>query len=205
MKIKMKPILFNTEMTRATRSKKKTRTRRFAAEVYYGNFEKGFVGNFIFTRGVDGCDGIKSIKPQYQVGDVLYMRETYTNIHDKIYYKADMSYEQALGYRWHPSIHMPKKYAQTFLKITSVLVERLQDITFEDIFREGFPGDMKDYFISTRYKDPACTASTPKEQKILSWWVNLWNSTTRDKEKQWESNPYVLVYGMEITEKPQEI
>mgnify|MGYP002242394581 CR=1 FL=1 len=45
----------------------------------------------------------------------------------------------AKGWRgtWHPSIHMPKEAARIWLKVTDVRVERLQEITSEQICREG--------------------------------------------------------------------
>lgn len=39
--------------------------------------------------------------------------------------------------RWFPSIHMPRWAARLFLRVESVTVERVQDITEEDAEREG--------------------------------------------------------------------
>ena len=44
---------------------------------------------------------------------------------------------KAYGYKWHPSIHMPKEIARIFLKVTGLRVERLQDIT-EEQTQAGF-------------------------------------------------------------------
>lgn len=47
--------------------------------------------------------------------------------------KRDISFDD----KWHPSIHMPKEAARIFLRVTNVRVERLQDITEDDIVNEG--------------------------------------------------------------------
>lgn len=146
---------------------------------------------------------------QYKVGDVLYVRETWcygsvvgeddgygnseswleqlqSNIDDeKIFYKADMeeAIKEGVSFRdviWKPSIHMPKKYARIFLEVTNVRVERLQDITFDDIEKYGIKFNLK--------------INGKNKFKIL------WNSTAKDGYK-WEDNPYVFVYDFERIEK----
>jgi len=97
--------------------------------------------------------------PYGQVGDVLWVRETWSKLIDhhvepgtKGYvYKADMppgpnsaseiarqDYIKAgFPYQWKPSIHMPFEAARLFLKITDIRIERLQDITEADAIAEG--------------------------------------------------------------------
>lgn len=93
---------------------------------------------------------------------------------------------------WSPSIHMPKKYARIFLKVTNVRVEKLQDITFNEIRREGiFPlGDITE-------------DSNNYISHIQELWINLWNSTAKNGYR-WEDNPYVFVYEFERIEKPND-
>ena len=85
--------------------------------------------------------GIKH--PKYQVGDILYVRETYYRTYHhqygKNFYRADgaeiqmptingdtVTYGKADGLKWRPSIHMPKEAARIFLRVTDVRVERLR-------------------------------------------------------------------------------
>jgi hypothetical protein len=42
---------------------------------------------------------------------------------------------------WRPSIFMPKEAARLFIKIIGVRAERLQDITVEDVIKEGHPAE----------------------------------------------------------------
>lgn len=142
------------------------------------------------------------VKAPYMPGDILYVRETWgisnplgdfarNNRTAEYVYKAGYSkgeripiareQEKNLGV-WKPSIHMPKVVARIFLKVTSVRVERLQDITEEGIRAEGiteeFPPIARDNF------------------------QELWDSTT--KEYRWRLNPYVWVISFERCEKPNE-
>ncbi|HGI9287673.1 hypothetical protein [Pseudomonas aeruginosa] len=82
--------------------------------------------------------------------------------------------------RWRPSIHMPRWASRILLEITSVRVERLQDITRSDIRAEGLecPPELRSDDVSPNYRDwyPAA-------------WRELWESTGGD----WEANPWVWV------------
>lgn len=144
---------------------------------------------------------------QYKVGDVLYARETFVLegmtydkngeiIHHKepiIHYKADEKklnwvdeWENECNIPWKPSTHMPKKYARIFLKVTNVRVERLQDMSYKDLRKEGI---WHKSYISN------------KTVSFQRWntWKNLWNSTVKDGYK-WEDNPFVFVYEFEKVE-----
>jgi hypothetical protein len=91
----------------------------------------------------DGGDCVYPIGQGYgREGDVLWVRETW--------YQAFTSDERQNGYvfkadfpdakpswKWKPSIFMPYSACRLKLKIESITVERLQDITEEDAIREG--------------------------------------------------------------------
>lgn len=147
----MKPILFNTEMVRAILDGRKTQTRRVLKPQPQSYSFDGRA--YIFDEG-------ELPKPQYQPGDVLYVRETwtklyyvdpdgYTHFDQPMYYYAadgtpDITLRDADGFeledqriRWRPSIHMPKEAARLFLRVTDVRVERLWDISSEDVYAEG--------------------------------------------------------------------
>ena len=136
-----KPILFNTEMVRANLDGRKSCTRRLV---------KGFVpddaiwGYTAFTpKGYISCRGTfadgygeKFFKLPYQIGDILYVRETWSKGLERYIYRADYSDTEKfyrngkeIEIKWKPSIHMPKEAARIWLKVTDVRVERLQEIT----------------------------------------------------------------------------
>lgn len=124
-----KPILFNTQMVRAILDGRKTCTRRIVKPQPTAHY------------------GMQCIKPPYQPGDILYVRETWSLRFDgeKYFYKADKNTsreeKRLLDYndvKWRPSIHMPKEAARIWLKVTNVRVERLQKITEAQTEEEGF-------------------------------------------------------------------
>jgi hypothetical protein len=124
-----KPILFNTQMVRAILDGRKTCTRRIVKPQPTAHY------------------GVQCIKPPYQPGDILYVRETWSLRFDgeKYFYKADKNTsreeKRLLDYndvKWRPSIHMPKEAARIWLKVTNVRVERLQEITEAQTEEEGF-------------------------------------------------------------------
>ncbi len=75
------------------------------------------------------------------------------------------------------------------LKVTNVRVERLQDIKYSDIEKEGL-----------NYKDSLIREGVYINNQLRRNWIILWNSTTKDGYK-WEDNPYVFVYEFERIEK----
>ena len=203
------PILFNTEMVRAILDGRKSCTRRLVKpqpdekHTYPLGFvtdstEKKEVGCFGF--GIDEYGGsIQYAKPQYQPGDILYVRETWSEgYEDGTYiYRADdkladlPTFKESSKLIYHPSIHMPKEAARIWLKVTNVRVERLQEITIDGIRNEGISsmavhaGDM---------------------EIALKEWKNLWNSTIKKNRPDsygWDANPWVWVIEFERCEKPE--
>lgn len=149
----MKPILFNTEMVRAILDNRKTVTRRVVKPQpteQEENPQKVTSGNWYFDipdRHFGGVRaGVGPYRPPYKPGDILYVRETWAypsgieiknGAAPQMYlYKADV-FQPAAWDKWRPSIHMPRKAARIFLRVTDVRAERLQDITPEQIDAEG--------------------------------------------------------------------
>lgn len=140
------PILFNTEMVRAILDGRKTVTRRLV-KIKYRSDESGFqiVTNKatevkrVDTVDEDGLAVRTCIEPPYQVGDVLYVRETWCKNpnYDEYYFKTRPFGIAPYGLKWKPSIHMPKEAARIFLRVKDVRVERLKDITEEQAKAEG--------------------------------------------------------------------
>lgn len=191
----VKGILFNTEMVRAILDGRKTCTRRIVKPQITAHY------------------GAQCIKPPYQPGDILYVRETWErfecwncegdergncpkepkkSVLDKTCgcYMYRATDEISGDAKWHPSIHMPKEAARIWLKVTDVRVERLQDISGEDLIKEGI-----DLFQSNYVR------------VAFNEFKNIWNSTIKKSDIDrygWDSSPWVWVIEFERCEKTQE-
>ena len=97
---------------------------------------------------------------------------------------------------WLPSIHMPKEAARIWLKVTDVRVERLQDITAEQILKEGI-GLTQDMIESVKEMKEHCDIP----------FAATWNHTLKKSDLDrygWAANPWVWVIEFERCEKPKE-
>ncbi|MDO5399312.1 MAG: hypothetical protein Q4G33_15465 [bacterium] len=192
--IEAKPILFNTEMVRAILDGCKTVTRRVVKH------DTDAILNSPFHKENPEVPDAQIIEklclPRYNVGDILYVRETWAPFTDyapcgriinTYAYKADdEKYFHGITMKvpvtnWHPSIHMPKEAARIFLRVTEVRVERLQDITDEEAEKEG----CNDY-TSTACGFPYMWDNTVKKTDIASY--------------GWNANPWVWVIEFERLE-----
>ena len=174
----MKPILFNTEMARAILEGRKTVTRRVGKPQ----------PDERITAGGNTLELLVAACVPYRPGDILYVRETWTQDGDVYRYKAGF-YDQ--NRKWRPSIHMPREAARIFLRVTDVRVERLQEITDEQAILEGFEA----YHSDSGYYEPATLG-----------FVETWDSTIKLANRAiygWEANPWVWVIEFERCEKSE--
>ena len=200
-----KPILFNTEMVRAIQNGIKTVTRRLI-KPKFTNTEIIFKNGKAFETVGTPATTVE-IKSPYNVGDILYVRETWlpVNVKPKRYlYKTHCPEAQSLPVKWHPSIHMPKEAARIFLRVTGVRVGQLQDITEEQAIAEGIFLDT--CFIPT-YHFGKLNHGTPSGKGWKTarecFGLGLWNSTVKksDLDKYgWSANPGVRVIEFEKVE-----
>lgn len=204
----MKPVLFNTDMVRAILEDRKTVTRRVVkpqpkTECSYGGQHEFIPDDFIEGTSFTGfvcrkCGygvcwphfkfpvGTSWIRPPYRPGDILYVRETWTQDGDVFRYKAGF-YDQ--NRRWHPAIHMPREAARIFLRVTEVRVERLHEITEEQARAEGVKGWMA-----------ATDRDWDKNPNHLLAFRHAWNSTLKKSDRAlygWNANPWVWVIEFE--------
>lgn len=208
------PILFNTEMVSAILNGRKTATRCICKECndftipdmgFFDPVRRTYAVHIYADKG--HRDQLATAERPCPVcpGDILYVRETYcpnyfdfvTKYGNRHGYKAD--YDGAIlssdiaEPRWTPSIHMPKEAARIWLKVTGVTVERLNDMSGQDILKEGVDCRVHseaDYFDGN--------------QKEM--FAELWNSNLKKKELAfygWEANPWVWVREFERCGKPE--
>lgn len=190
---------------------------------------------------------------KYQVGDILYVKETwnqlakvdkdgYTHYDDLFYvYKADKEqcdlynddgmYLDDTHRKWKPSIHTPKEAARIFLRVTNVRVEKLQDIHYYEVYKEGIKSS--DICNAKCKKKETCVSEqTLGKCHVINTFKNVWDDcyaypkpvkvngvldhyesyhwediqeTREYKELPWLvcGNPYVFVYDFEVISKEE--
>lgn len=207
----IKPILFNTDMVRATLDDRKTATRRLVKPQPKDGFSPAWRGNW---DGVVGSEPAWVVEPPYLPGDILWVREAWARLSDLLgdrpgyIYRADLPQcdldeLKRKKFRWRPSIHMPREAARVFLRVTDVRVERLMSITPEQLRAEGFPiaatpaecENMADRLRAVLYCDAVRIKFTA-----------LWDSTIRPGLRTLYGclgNPWVWVIEFERCEKPE--
>ena len=201
----IKPILFNAEMVRAILDGRKTCTRRAVKHNVDAILNSPY---HMEHPEVEDAWLIKKLCiPPYELGDLLYVRETWCGLpvneaghmrgHTIYYYKADGELRPK-GWRgtWHPSIHMPKEAARIWLKVTDVRVERLQAITEDGAKSEG-----------ANWKNGRNVGWEEKMKRTATErFAEIWNSTIKKTDLDrygWDANPWVWVIEFERCEKPK--
>lgn len=187
---KEKPILFSTPMVQAILEGRKTMTRRVITPQPDGDvicIDGGY--------GVRRDYGVSMLQPKYSRSDTMWVRETWKTDAANgagYIYRADDKIETWPNnlQHWRPSIFMPKEAARIFLQVTDVRPERIQDITLEDIEREGIYCEGMGY----TKNHPAY----PGGMRIH--WLKLWDSLNAKRGFGWEENPWVWAYTFEQVE-----
>ena len=112
------------------------------------------------------------IKPRYQPGEIVFLKEPYGRISGVMFYAFDYPphSEMRTSFKgWANKLFMAASDARHFIKITGVSVERAWEITEEGAIREG---------VANR---------TEFEKK----WAKI------NGISSWKPNPYVFVYSFE--------
>lgn len=201
------PILFSTEMVRAILDSQKTQTRRVIKP--QPNYQKRFGESEAEIK----VNIANRICPYGKVGDTLWVRETTKHYGNKfcdckgyalVEYKDGENREIDLTYmldagkelpqqkwwgkgesKWTSARFMFKWAARIFLEITNIRVERVQDITLEDVIKEGIKDANK-----CVYKDNVFKCN---HHDTLNKFKELWDSINAKRGYGWDENPYVWV------------
>lgn len=207
---KEKPILFSAPMIRALLAGTKTQTRRIAkipSEMrsedgdndlthmqWVPDHESG-PGWYVWMTEYPE-EGSMSMPCPYQVGDILWVRETWAVGHGydgvpprlipssqsvRLHYAAT---EERGGLLWRPSIFMPRWASRISLEITDVRIERLQNISNADAIVEGL-------FV------PECeyAQNGPRAPRLA--FKSLWESI--NSPGSWAENPWVWVVSFKLS------
>lgn len=199
----VRPILFSGAMVRAILDGQKTQTRRTVKQQLTPIYDSSDMFCFYHkginyrtssrTLTVGAFEQLKQFCPYGQPGDRLWVRETFgikiRNIggsSGEFYtYRAtdpdagycSISSGGEIPIKWKPSIHMPRWASRITLKIVSVHVERLRDISEEDAKAEGVT--------------PSGVGLDLDHLKYRAGFQTLWESI--NGPESWDTNPWVWV------------
>lgn len=222
--MKPKPILFNTDMVRATLDNRKTVTRR-AVKPQPVNVmteeerrDRALSGADPYGFCVGTLDTELLKNAPYRTGDILYVRETWAQMRcfdcpsedceanidrsgltiscDNGVYIYRATDLVNTPNKWRPSIHMPREAARIFLRVTDVRVERLNDITERGAQYEGVS------LLLAAQKDPEYAEYIGGYYNAFA---DLWDSIVKLADRAlygWDANPWVWVIEFERCEKP---
>jgi hypothetical protein len=132
--------------------------------------------------------------PRTEKGSRLWVRETWQAIQrgppddigiypvdvpingmELVYRATDDDGLSEQGFRWRPSIHMPRWASRLTLEVLDVRVERLQEITVDDMLAEGI------------------RVSDPRASYVRAHFMDPWDSLNAKRGYGWEENPWVWV------------
>jgi len=192
----IKPILFSTPMVQAILDGTKTQTRRVVKSRPHNSLHLLTIRNSQLQWDNKPC-------PYGKPGDILWVREKWLfqrSPYRGYVYAAEFSEALIKTQKWKPSIHMPFEVARIFLRIKSVRVERLKDISEEDAISEGcclygpfgeYKGVLHPNGGSMKYR---------AYSKATRAFECLWESINGDES--WNANPWVWVVEFEIAHFP---
>lgn len=232
--MKEHPILFSGPMVRAILEGRKTVTRRVVKEElpaktdatkrspygFYRDRDTGLfkvLGSVQFVRQTNERVANRGLKAPYEVGDRLWVRETWqphpeagvrfpegSIPADAVVYAADLTKEEYNDSKpWKPSIYMPRAASRITLEVVGVRAERLKEITNEDALKEGIESD--DYLERIEFQEIAApveglptTYLTPRTE-----FKRIWDSIN-GKKHPWDSNPWVWRVEFKVLEAAED-
>ena len=138
-----------------------------------------------YSKDTDITNPTYQARCPYPVGSRWWVRETWCMTGAGcVLHKADHKTEQPYWatLKWNAAITMPRWASRITLEVTGVRVERLQDITYDDILAEGW---------NSRTSEPITDGTAGEDAR--AWYIALWDSINARRGYPWVSNPWVWV------------
>jgi hypothetical protein len=197
MTAKERPILFSAPMVRGLLDGSKTQTRR-AAKLTDGGHVKEPRGH---RRWHPGDPNATQACPHGQPGDRLWVREAFrtTSRHDPI--KPSSLPANLRPGKYRPGMFMPRAASRITLEITSVRVERLQDISEADALAEGIKINVDSTgrpMVRISGKCPP-VAYIKDNSLAAAEYASLWD--TINGPGSWAANPWVWAIDFKVLPK----
>jgi hypothetical protein len=200
----MKKIMFNDKygLTAAVLNGKKTMTRRSVP----AKLLQKYGHNKFNDRSKDLI-----FDAQFSIGEVVAVAQRYSDIADDKFFVNEIAADEltvnAMKYEhgWNNKQGVKACYMPHRIRITDIKIERLQDISEEDVYKEGFTHE----FVNNNWGNSAY-----HEETMLVYYDNKGlTKQIRSREPKeafsflidkvsgngtWERNPWVFVYTFEL-------
>lgn len=204
-------------LTRAALIGRKTMTRRVEKELerLVTSYEKdcGEPFEIIFQKwdevtsslSIFTPHGMVKYKPHYYINEVVAVAQCYKDIIDELPQKYR---EWVLGFyhntkAWTNKLYTLPELMPYQVKMKDVRIERLQDITFEDVYKEGFTkevindgwGNYSYHWEAVLvYYDKRGRTKTIQSIEPRDAYAMLINKPGVGRVGLWDENPYVVAY-----------
>lgn len=190
-----RPILFSGPMVRAILDGRKTQTRRVMKPqpiarngrvmCWKNDYDAEYFSTVGEPEGEFQCRA-KRCCPYGGPGDRLWVREGFAYCPKDwktggVIYRADGENKHVMSFEWRPSIHMPRVASRLTLELTDVRVERVREISRDEIKAEGCK------VVALAYGDDGEVVGFQADFALL------WDSINAKRGFGWDKNPWVWV------------
>lgn len=194
----MKKIMFDDKylLTQTVLAGSKTMTRRVLKVPKTCNGKKVYTFNILTnnagTQCVDLVDEnggvLDSWKPHYEVGEVVAIAQSYKELYPNADFEMVGNGFMTESAGWNNKMFVRANLMKRHIRITDVKVERLRNISDEDILKEGIFKLTDKYFLPNGV-DKAFTSA----RNAFAYLIDKVSG-----KGTWESNPWVVAYSFEL-------
>jgi hypothetical protein len=178
----MKGKIFNAQEVQAIIAGNKTQFREVKVKPNKDR-NKSPLG-FTYEGGFRDTTKENTGKCPYQIGQKIFVKESFNIFAGQVAYKQSLA--NAERYIWKPASQMKQEHSRLTLLIKDIRVERLADISEEDLKLEGFKTDYKIMNDGIYKKDS------------IKFFREDWNTTHKKPEEKFEANPWVWKIDFEV-------
>ena len=198
----MKKIMFSDAfcLTLAVLNGSKTMIRQLlkipktcnGKEVYSFNVLTNNAGTQCVDLVDENGDVLGIWKPHYEVGEVVAIAQPYKDIYPNADFEmvGDGFMTESAG--WTNKMIVKASLMKRHIRITDIKVERLQDISDEDVLREGV-WQMGELFYVNKAVGEAPEVAFPTAREAFWYLIDKISG-----KGTWESNPFVAAYSFEL-------
>lgn len=206
----MKKIMFNDKycLTQEVLAGRKTMTRRIEkpTEMAEGYTMEDVVTIFheysslLNAHSFSLYDNEKKIgvlNPRYQVGEVVAIAQCYKELYPYADFEMVENGFMTESAGWNNKMFVRANLMKRHIRITDVKVERLQDISDDDIMREGVwqSYDQKNLFYVSKSIGYALDVAFLSARKAFTYLIDMVSG-----EGTWNFNPWVVAYSFELVD-----